>query len=683
MFEYNLGTTIGLLLFVACTQFLAASAWERKLWRRPPHGWVPYFKIGFYWGTCGVGLFSIAALGFADPGLLRWMLDTGLLLVFIAVAWTTASLTAWFTVKRPLHTATRAANVVIVAVFMTFDYPVLKWLQTGQWLLRPEHLLIFSLYLLSFASVLTLSTVTLGYVDPSDSERKRFIWRFFEHPRVRYTTACLLLDLLWMMLQVELVHMYPVALRGADAQLSESGLFNSTNHTVELFAIAAGLIGLSLLVNAYSRRQTLWVQDRLAWNSAQTFLPAEQQVFMENTRLVKKTLSMAQVAVVTWHAPESARGIGSDNLRSGTTFISPGILHDAGLSVIAPDINLPDFWAAIIHPDDQTAALDGIQAMLKGERDIFHGVCRFKAPEGDWFTIRGELQIERSPVNGLPLSICGIHANITDEMEANATLGATRVRQLNALRMIGHDLRSSMSTVLMASTLLQRLTQDGADERIHKNVDRIRTAAHKALDFLGDAVTYARTEDRAAVGEPTDVNIGRLVHDIVVQETARFGLRAERVSVVCPDAAVLVRVLEFPLTAALSNLISNAIKYTPDLKAQVCVSVRSLGAKTAGIEGCTLIEVADEGVGIPVGFAERLYGAFSRADNVKHIEGYGLGMAIVANALDLLDAELTVVSLPERTKGSAFALILPNALKIQAEETAGASGSEGVGGRAV
>ena len=142
----------------------------------------------------------------------------------------------------------------------------------------------------------------------------------------------------------------------------------------------------------------------------------------------------------------------------------------------------------------------------------------------------------------------------------------------------------------------------------------------------------------------------------------RYQVLPHKVEVNCPQGAVLDRVLEFPLISVLNNLISNAIKYTPDAAGKVRITVRALEAETPDVIASTLIEVADDGVGIPVAFVEKMFSAFSRASNVGKIEGIGLGLAIVANAVELLDAEIAVVSTPTIERGTVFSLRLPNAL---------------------
>jgi two-component system sensor histidine kinase/response regulator len=100
-----------------------------------------------------------------------------------------------------------------------------------------------------------------------------------------------------------------------------------------------------------------------------------------------------------------------------------------------------------------------------------------------------------------------------------------------------------------------------------------------------------------------------------------------------------------------TNLISNAVKYTPE---QGKVSI-SLTRESDQIMG----EVSDTGIGIPQGDQEKLFSEFFRAKNAKELEvpGTGLGLAIVKRILDGLKGRITVTSKPGQ--GSTFVFTIP------------------------
>jgi signal transduction histidine kinase len=100
---------------------------------------------------------------------------------------------------------------------------------------------------------------------------------------------------------------------------------------------------------------------------------------------------------------------------------------------------------------------------------------------------------------------------------------------------------------------------------------------------------------------------------------------------------------------ALHNLVTNAIKYSPNGGAiEVELEVMKDGAS---------LRVSDSGIGIPVAECERLFEAFQRGSNVGSIPGTGLGMAIIKHVVDLHGGAVEVDSAPNA--GTSFRVWIP------------------------
>ena len=113
----------------------------------------------------------------------------------------------------------------------------------------------------------------------------------------------------------------------------------------------------------------------------------------------------------------------------------------------------------------------------------------------------------------------------------------------------------------------------------------------------------------------------------------------------------------------LSNLISNAIKYTPE-EGTITIDVKELPCDR---EGYTLIQtkITDTGIGMSEDFLPSLFELFTRERNttMSKIPGTGLGMAIVKNFVDLMDGSIEVES--ELGKGSTFTITIPHKIADQ------------------
>lgn len=334
-----MGTTLfpwlGLLAFVALAQHLAGNEWEKLLWRQQTGEWTRYLKVGFYWGGCGIGFFSLMVILAVDPNLFVWMAATGWLVAYLAVAVASAALVAWCTVEHYDSLLVRICTLLLVSLAVVYCYPILKYFQEGVWLTYPEHSLALALYALSFAAVFRLSVLSLGFrIRPAAMQKRDIRW-LLRHPRFVYAWACIALDVLWMLILMDLMRLYPVDFRSIRPGESNIDFALGYTDTADMSAIALYTVVLVLLINVFTRQLSFKVQDVLAWNTSNHVLPMNHSLALENTALVKKALGLANVAVVIWHAPRSSRGIGTDDLRTGTTFISAGPCMMPGLNRLA------------------------------------------------------------------------------------------------------------------------------------------------------------------------------------------------------------------------------------------------------------------------------------------------------------------------------------------------------------
>ena len=99
----------------------------------------------------------------------------------------------------------------------------------------------------------------------------------------------------------------------------------------------------------------------------------------------------------------------------------------------------------------------------------------------------------------------------------------------------------------------------------------------------------------------------------------------------------------------LINLISNAIKYSPD-DGKVFIRTRKAGNTVS-------LEIEDQGIGIPDADQKHLFERFFRATNVVNHQGTGLGLNIVKRYLDLMGGEISFTSV--ENKGTTFRVYLP------------------------
>ena len=107
------------------------------------------------------------------------------------------------------------------------------------------------------------------------------------------------------------------------------------------------------------------------------------------------------------------------------------------------------------------------------------------------------------------------------------------------------------------------------------------------------------------------------------------------------------------LSSALTNIVSNACKYSSDNKAIISFSIR---------EKYFFIDISNQGEEIPMGEQEKIFEPFYRLDNSRSSAGFGLGLSLAQRIIKLHNGQIKVRS--ELQKGTTFTLIFPSAKKI-------------------
>jgi len=149
--------------------------------------------------------------------------------------------------------------------------------------------------------------------------------------------------------------------------------------------------------------------------------------------------------------------------------------------------------------------------------------------------------------------------------------------------------------------------------------------------------------------QPTDLR--KVVKDVVVSFQPDAARRGVNLKSEVPDTPVEVVADRRDLNLMISNLVDNALKYTPQ-DGEVTVFA-SLEERTA------ILEVRDTGIGIEPRDHDRIFERFYRVDKARSREmgGTGLGLSIVRNIAVSLGGRVSVESLPGR--GSTFRVELP------------------------
>jgi two-component system, sensor histidine kinase and response regulator len=215
--------------------------------------------------------------------------------------------------------------------------------------------------------------------------------------------------------------------------------------------------------------------------------------------------------------------------------------------------------------------------------------------------------------------------------------------------LVTHELKAPVSAIL---TYLDLLLNDyvPADE-VKETLERAQTRAREELDMISDLLEFGKLKEIKPLEVPEPLQVEAVMQQALQELEAQAGAKELMITVEVEAGLKPVRIAADQAKSVWTNLISNAIKYTPQGGA---VQIR-LGQQGELLRG----EVVDNGIGIPQEAQEKLFSEFYRAHNARElsIPGTGLGLAIVRQIIERAGGEIWVDS--QEGKGARFTFTLP------------------------
>ncbi|MFJ6678845.1 sensor histidine kinase [Microbacterium sp. NPDC091382] len=221
-----------------------------------------------------------------------------------------------------------------------------------------------------------------------------------------------------------------------------------------------------------------------------------------------------------------------------------------------------------------------------------------------------------------------------------------------------HELKTPVGAV----TLLAEAIESAADDpdQVRHFVRRLSGEATRLGQLTSRIMNLSRLQSADEIAEMRDVAVDEVVRSAI--ESQAIAAESAEITVARGgENGLFVRGDPQILTEAVSNLLANAIAYSP-AGAQVGIGVREA-------DGAVEIAVADHGIGIPEDDQQRVFERFYRADQARsrRTGGTGLGLAIVKHAVQRHGGSVELWSRPGR--GSTFTIRLPLVAAADRAET--------------
>ncbi|MHC1706357.1 MAG: histidine kinase N-terminal 7TM domain-containing protein [Bacteroidales bacterium] len=275
--------------------------------------------------------------------------------------------------------------------------------------------------------------------------------------------------------------------------------------------------------------------------------------------------------------------------------------------------------------------------------------------------IKTPLSSEKQKVFGYLVVIHDI--TVTKKLESSLIENTKKLEEANAdkdkfLKLLSHDLRNPLGTLLGLSEVLHHEFDDLPDQKRRSVISSIYSASEQTYLLVEGLLEWARQNTGQLVYHPEPLNIKEVIHDVTLLFMQQASLKNITISEMVPSPFHVVSDKNM-LKTVLRNLMSNAIKFTPT-GGSVIITGNNPGSDIPGKQQVS-ISVQDTGAGIPKENLKQLF-----QYNYKYSEkgtagekGSGLGLLLCKELLQKNGGTISVVS--EVGKGSTFTITLPYA----------------------
>ncbi len=304
-----------------------------------------------------------------------------------------------------------------------------------------------------------------------------------------------------------------------------------------------------------------------------------------------------------------------------------------------------------------------VDPLLTGKKEKVKFETLHRRKDGSSYPVEVHLQLsamgERQVFVAIILDITE-RKNYTEKLEKTVESRTKQLtealaveKELNELKtrflsLVSHEFKTPLSSILTSITLVGKYTQTEEQPKRDKHVNTIRNKVKYLDTILNDFLSVERLDSGKVNYNLEMFHLSKVINEVVYD--ANMLLKTGQ-KIRYPENIddIVIEFDEKTLELALSNLIHNAIKYSPeDSIIDLVVS-----KKTDTI----VLKVIDQGIGIPATEQKHIFDRYFRAENALLTQGTGIGLNIAKQHLENLGATLEFSS--KQNDGSTFVVHLP------------------------
>ena len=242
-------------------------------------------------------------------------------------------------------------------------------------------------------------------------------------------------------------------------------------------------------------------------------------------------------------------------------------------------------------------------------------------------------------------NIIQLKDNIQSAYEKEKELNIMKTRFMS---MISHEFRTPLTVIVSSSDIMKLESENDNSEKIQKQSLKIRNSVKQMTSLIDDVIAFNNTESSTYILRIDEIEICNLIQEIISEQKLTY---KSSVNVVCDSNNNPLNMYSDKriLRHILSNLIGNAVKYTPSDK-NISVNIKKM-------QNIVKIQISDKGIGIPPSDIENIWEPFFRGSNIRNISGTGFGLYIVKDFVTKLGGEINITS--KINEGTTVSLIVP------------------------
>ncbi len=390
-------------------------------------------------------------------------------------------------------------------------------------------------------------------------------------------------------------------------------------------------IGFISASNLNSGRLVCSIRDTTERKSAEKALCASEERYRSVVESIKEVIFQTDI-------------------RGMWVFLNPAWSEMTGFCVVE---TLGKPFLDYVYPDDRERNTLLFDLLLKREKSYCRHEIRYLTKDSGyrWVEVFARLRLDD---HDEVIGTSGTLMDITDRKQAEQALvqALEHEKELGEMKsrfvsMVSHEFRTPLATIQATTETIRYYFAKLDKEQLDTRFDKIQAQVKHMTMLLEDVLTFGWLQSGRPEFSPVSVSVDPFCREIV--EDVRSFDKIHQIDYTCSDQTLTADADRRLLRQVISNLLTNAIKYSPDGKS-ISFDVSRHGASI-------VFKISDSGIGIPEADQAHLFQAFYRATNVGHIAGTGLGLVVTRHAVELHGGSITVES--KVGIGTTFVVAIP------------------------